>query len=179
LADISKLFIIQTAEIANSKVSLKDWIKEPKDMTVKLKKSDNTEVTLNIGGYTYDKASGKGTITVEDYKDIKDGSYQVVVQGLGYMSSQPFSFTVSKSGTQTPAVTFNITDFTAGDIVNSSNQLGSDGKINAYDFNAACTFYSSTKPVNEASSLNRASDLNRDGKVDISDIAYIINNWIE
>ena len=59
--------------------------------------------------------------------------------------------------------------FLAGDIVK-------DGKINIYDLSAVVSYFGTNNTVS-AESAYAKYDLNRDGKIDSKDVAYVLVSW--
>ena len=60
-------------------------------------------------------------------------------------------------------------DFLAGDIVK-------DNTINVYDLSAVVSYFGRTNDTSAYSKYARY-DLNRDGKIDSKDVAYVLVSW--
>ena len=59
--------------------------------------------------------------------------------------------------------------FLAGEIVK-------DGQINLYDLSAVVSYFGTINNVNAESAFAKY-DLNRDGKIDSRDVAYVLVSW--
>ena len=122
------------------------------------------------------------TLTVAD-KLTQNVAYTVKVEGAGYRTAR---YTVNMTGAKTlnfwnnvkdtavcveaSAGTARKTTFLAGDIVK-------DNQINIYDLSAVVSYFGQTGiGVTQASNYAKY-DLNRDGKIDSKDIAYVLVSW--
>ena len=110
-------------------------------------------------------------------------TYNITVEGAGYRTSR-YSVTMTKDKT----VNFwnNVKDndtvveegkysekknFLAGDIV-------ADNNINIYDLSAVVSYFATTNDTSAYSDYAKY-DLNRDGKIDSKDVAYVLVSWGE
>lgn len=146
------------------------------DMTVTIKGGKATDETINLGEMT------DGGYEIE--RDlVKDTPYTVTVSGAGYRTA---SYTVTLNDDKTLNFWNNVmttakaveedkdssaktTTFLAGEIVK-------DGKINIYDLSAVVSYFGTINNVSEASQYAQY-DLNRDGKVDSKDVAYVLASF--
>ena len=136
--------------------------------------SDNTDVAFATNTYTT-------TVADELTQNI---SYTVTVSGAGYRTAR---YTVTMTADKTlnfwnnvknnaevvevgsdPAKAKNVT-FLAGEIVKDNN-------INIYDLSAVVSYFGKNNSVN-AESAYAKYDLNRDGKIDSKDVAYVLVSW--
>ena len=133
--------------------------------------SDNTDVAYN-GGYNF-TVSGKLS---------ENNTYTVKVEGAGYRTAR---YTVTMTGNKTLNFWNNVKDnkmqveegvgeakattFLAGDIVK-------DGTINIYDLSAVVSYFGTDNLVAEHHEYAKY-DLNRDGKIDSKDVAYVLVSW--
>ena len=112
-------------------------------------------------------------------------AYTVTVSGAGYRTAR---YTVNLTNDKTLNFWNNVADnaievelgndaykkdvtFLAGDIVK-------DGKINIYDLSAVVSYFGTNNEV-DAESEYVKYDLNRDGKIDSKDVAYVLVSWGE
>lgn len=136
--------------------------------------SDNTDVAFATNTYTT-------TIADELTQNI---TYTVTVSGAGYRTSR---YTVTMTADKIlnfwnnvknnaevvevgsdPSKAKNVT-FLAGEIVKDNN-------INIYDLSAVVSYFGTNNTV-DASSQYAKYDLNRDGKIDSKDVAYVLVSW--
>ena len=134
--------------------------------------SDTTGVTYKDNSYTL-KIRNKLT---------QNTAYTVTVTGAGYRTAR---YTVTMTKTKTLNFWNNAkdadayieesvgmpkkTNFLAGDIVK-------DGKINIYDLSAVVSYFGTINNI-DAKSEYAKYDLNRDGKIDSKDVAYLLVSW--
>ncbi len=149
------------------------------------------EITGNIDGVhqtvTYDlggNMEADGTYVVEETRLVLNETYNVVVSGAGYRTAR-YTVTMTdakvlnfwnnvkdnavevEEGKASSAVTKN---FLAGDIV-------ADNNINIYDLSAVVSYFA-TEITDEADYDKYVKyDLNRDGKIDSKDVAYVLVSW--
>lgn len=129
----------------------------------------------------------KYTVTVSDAL-TKNTAYTVTVEGAGYRTAR---YTVNMTDNKTLNFWNNVKDannaavievgsdalkavtknFLAGDIV-------ADGKINIYDLSAVVSYFGTENDTDKVSQYAKY-DLNRDGKIDSKDIAYVLVSWGE
>jgi len=146
------------------------------------------EITGNIDGVTqtipYALGDGSGNnavYVVEEDRLVLNESYTVTVSGAGYRTAR-YTVTMTdnkklnfwnnvkdnkveiEEGKVSSAVELN---FLAGDIV-------ADNNINIYDLSAVVSYF--TQQATIANGYVKY-DLNRDGKIDSKDVAYILVSW--
>ncbi len=162
-----------------------DQVADYQDMKVVISGGDlekNLEYALGSDGkYTLD-ANGAYKLEVTDTL-TKDLAFTVTVSGAGYRTAR---YTVTMNADKTLNFWNNVKDnavnveekkdtsaknvtFLAGDIVK-------DGKINIYDLSAVVSYFGTINDVNEKSEYAKY-DLNRDGKIDSKDVAYVLVSW--
>ncbi len=123
------------------------------------------------------------TIEITNLLEINT-SYNVEVSGAGYRTAK---YTVTMTEDKTLNFWNNVKDnaveveekksssaknvtFLAGDIVK-------DGTINIYDLSAVVSYFGEIKLVEENKTTYAKYDLNRDGKIDSKDVAYVLVSW--
>ena len=123
------------------------------------------------------------TITVANLLEINT-AYTVEVSGAGYRTAK---YTVTMTEDKTLNFWNNVKDnkveveegkstsaknvtFLAGDIVK-------DSVINIYDLSAVVSYFGEIKLVEENMTQYAKYDLNRDGKIDSKDVAYVLVSW--
>ncbi|MGN0177890.1 MAG: dockerin type I domain-containing protein [Monoglobaceae bacterium] len=148
-----------------------------------------------------------GDITVYFGKNAPQGTENAELNGKTYSFTKPltqnvtYTVTVSGAGYRTARYTVNMNDnktlnfwnnvmdtaqvvevnkpdsavktnFLAGDIVKDNN-------INIYDLSAVVSYFGETGLINENGDANAYAryDLNRDGKIDSKDVAYVLVSW--
>ncbi|MBO5007950.1 MAG: hypothetical protein J6D26_03880 [Clostridia bacterium] len=145
-------------------------------------------VTVSGGDLTADKVIKLGTapvlentkaaVTYADGYEIVladeltlNTTYVVTVTGAGYRTAR-----ATVTMTEDKAVTFwnNVKDveganYLAGDIVK-------DNTINLYDLSAVVSYFGTNNTVTAKSDYAKY-DLNRDGKIDSKDVAYVLVSW--
>jgi len=149
------------------------------------------EITGNIDGVhqtvKYDlggNMKADGTYVVEETRLVLNETYNVVVSGAGYRTAR---YTVTMTKAKTLNFWNNVKDnaveveegkassaaaknFLAGDIVG-------DNQINIYDLSAVVSYFA-TEITDEADYDKYVKyDLNRDGKIDSKDVAYVLVSW--
>jgi len=148
------------------------------------------EITGNIDGvtqtipYALGDAANAGNIAayvVEEDRLVLNESYTVTVSGAGYRTAR---YTVTMTDNKTLNFWNNVKDnkveieegkassavelnFLAGDIV-------ADNNINIYDLSAVVSYFTQQATVTNG---YVKYDLNRDGKIDSKDVAYILVSW--
>ena len=144
------------------------------------------DIVYNLGSdasenVAWDSESAVYTLTVAD-KLTKNVAYTVKVEGAGYRTAR---YTVNMTGAKTLNFWNNVKDtavnveegvgtaknttFLAGDIVK-------DNQINIYDLSAVVSYFGTDDLVSEHPEYAKY-DLNRDGKIDSKDIAYVLVSW--
>lgn len=161
----------------NNKVA--DQLKAYQAMKVDIAGGDYSE-TIALGSDAVAQAAK--VYTVE--KDLPiNTAYTVTVSGAGYRTAR---YTVNLTSDKTLNFWNNVGDnaievelgneaykkdvtFLAGDIVK-------DGTINIYDLSAVVSYFGTINNV-DAESEYAKYDLNRDGKIDSKDVAYVLVSW--
>ncbi len=161
----------------NNKVA--DQKKAYQAMKVDIAGGDYSE-TIALGSDAVAQAAK--VYTVE--KDLPiNTAYTVTVSGAGYRTAR---YTVNLTSDKTLNFWNNVADnaievelgneaykkdvtFLAGDIVK-------DGTINIYDLSAVVSYFGTINNV-DAESEYAKYDLNRDGKIDSKDVAYVLVSW--
>lgn len=177
----------QEIKIPTRKLSIKiamnnsvvDQKKAYQAMKVDIAGGDYSE-TIALGSDAV--AQANKVYTVE--KDLPiNTAYTVTVSGAGYRTAR---YTVNLTSDKTLNFWNNVADnaievelgndaykkdvtFLAGDIVK-------DGKINIYDLSAVVSYFGTINNV-DAESEYAKYDLNRDGKIDSKDVAYVLVSW--
>lgn len=142
------------------------------------------------GAATYTAADetepAKYTVTVSDAL-TKNTAYTVTVEGAGYRTAR---YTVNMTDNKTLNFWNNVKDAANADVieVGSGKQavtknflagdIVADGKINLYDLSAVVSYFGTTNDTDKVSQYAKY-DLNRDGKIDSKDIAYVLVSWGE
>lgn len=154
------------------------------DMKVVVSGSDlaeNLEYALGTGENAIALENGAYKFDV-DGKLTENTAYTVTVSGAGYRTAR-YTVTMTDDKTlnfwnnakDTPAFieegkgTAKETNFLAGDIVK-------DGKINIYDLSAVVSYFGTNNLVSAHPEYAKY-DLNRDGKIDSKDVAYVLVSW--
>ena len=151
-------------------------------MTVTVTGDDIETLTYNLGNEM--TADGKYVIEIVDELTLNN-AYTVEVSGEGYRTAR---YTVTMTEEKELNFWNNVKDvaieveegksssaknvtFLAGDIVKDSN-------INIYDLSAVVSYFGTIDLKNngEAEKYIRY-DLNRDGKIDSKDVAYVLVSW--
>ena len=162
------------------------------DMTVVVSGGDLAEeIVIELGDTTYTtdldifgKSSAKYTVDAgADNKYIvtvsgalaSETTYTVTVKGAGYRTVRK-NITMSEDAAADNILTYwnNVkdadgADFLAGDIVK-------DNTINVYDLSAVVSYFGKANNTNAESKFAKY-DLNRDGKIDSKDVAYVLVSW--
>ena len=143
--------------------------------------AENIEYTLGSNGAV---ALENGAYKVDvDGKLTENTAYTVTVSGAGYRTAR---YTVTMTADKTLNFWNNVKDnavnveegknasaknvtFLAGDIVK-------DGKINIYDLSAVVSYFGENNLVSSHPEYAKY-DLNRDGKIDSKDVAYVLVSW--
>ena len=161
--------------------SISDQVKDYQKMKAVISGGDLTDdVTVDFGNDT-------GTVLNNNVYSFEkeltqNTTYTVTVKGEGYRTAR---YTVTMTGDKTlnfwnnakdtPAFieegkgTAKETNFLAGDIVK-------DGKINIYDLSAVVSYFGTNNLVSAHPEYAKY-DLNRDGKIDSKDVAYVLVSW--
>ena len=143
----------------------------------------NLEYKLGSDGEYKLDANGAYVLEVADTL-TENTAYTVTVSGAGYRTAR---YTVTMTGEKTLNFWNNVKDnaievetnnenskknvtFLAGDIVK-------DGKINIYDLSAVVSYFGESGLSAENHPEYAKYDLNRDGKIDSKDVAYVLVSW--
>ena len=154
------------------------------DMKVVISGSDlaqNLEYALGTDGATA-LASGAYKLVV-DGKLTENTAYTVTVSGAGYRTAR-YTVTMTADKTlnfwnnvkDTPAVVEEGKDASKKNVTFLAGDIVKDGKINIYDLSAVVSYFGTNNTVS-AESAYAKYDLNRDGKVDSKDVAYVLVSW--
>ena len=118
-------------------------------------------------------------------KDLltKNTAYTVTVEGAGYRTAR-YTVTMTADKTlnfwnnvkDTPAVVEVGKDTSAKSVTFLAGDIVTDGKLNIYDLSAVVSYFGTINDVN-AESAYAKYDLNRDGKIDSKDVAYVLVSW--
>ena len=177
----------QEIKIPTRKLSVKIYMNNK--VADQLKAYQAMKVDIAGGEYSETIALGSDAVaqaakvyTVE--KDLPiNTAYTVTVSGAGYRTAR---YTVNLTSDKTLNFWNNVADnaievelgndaykkdvtFLAGDIVK-------DGAINIYDLSAVVSYFGTINNV-DAESEYAKYDLNRDGKIDSKDVAYVLVSW--
>ena len=139
----------------------------------------------------YKLGTGEGATALEGgtYKLVVDGkltentAYTVTVSGAGYRTAR-YTVTMTADKTlnfwnnvkDTPAVVEEGKDASKKSVTFLAGDIVKDGKINIYDLSAVVSYFGAINDVN-AESAYAKYDLNRDGKIDSKDVAYVLVSW--
>lgn len=161
-----------------------DNVKAYQDMKVEITGNIdgvNKTVTYNLG--TDEVAMNNGSYVVTNANLVLNNAYTVTVAGAGYRTAR---YTVTMTDDKQLKFWNNVMDeaqvveigkdssvtkvtFLAGDIVK-------DNKINIYDLSAVVSYFGTNNTVTAKSDYAKY-DLNRDGKIDSKDVAYVLVSW--
>ncbi len=156
-----------------------------KDIVVDLGKDAVTEQAIGLeaekANANYSVAVADGyTVTVTDALTLNT-AYTVTVEGAGYRT---YRYTVTMTEEKTLNFWNNVKDndtvvekdkktakvtYLAGDIVK-------DSVINIYDLSAVVSYFGEAMSTTEYNAYAKY-DLNRDGKIDSKDVAYVLVSW--
>lgn len=149
-----------------------------------------TDMKVVVTGTDYEKtfelgeiANNKVVIEISD-ELVENTPYTVTVSGAGYRTAR---YTVTMNADKTlnfwnnaltnktevelyKASSAKDVTFLAGDIV-------SDNKINLFDLNAVVSYFGTEGIDVENASEYAKYDLNRDGKINSKDVAYVLASW--
>lgn len=153
------------------------------DMQVKVTGPSSYEKIISLGGTgTTAIVDNKAEITIEN-ELVYNTPYTVEVSGGGYRTAR---YTVTMNGDKTLKFWNNVLDnaasieedvstaktatFLAGDLVD-------DGNINIYDLSAVVSYFGQEAEDTTSAWDYARYDLNRDGKIDSTDVSYILISW--
>ena len=156
------------------------------DMTVAIKGGEVDE-TYKLGSdasnvVAWDETNNAYTLTISD-KLVANTAYTVTVSGAGYRTAR-YTVTMTADKTlnfwnnvkDTPAVVEEGSSTGAKSVTFLAGDIVKDGKINIYDLSAVVSYFGTINDVN-AESAYAKYDLNRDGKIDSKDVAYVLVSW--
>ena len=155
------------------------------DMTVTVKGGE-VDKTYALGtgsaNVAWDETANVYTVTVADTL-VVNTAYTVTVSGAGYRTAR-YTVTMTENKTlnfwnnvkDTPAVVEVGKDTSAKSVTFLAGDIVKDGKINIYDLSAVVSYFGTINDVN-AESAYAKYDLNRDGKIDSKDVAYVLVSW--
>ena len=136
--------------------------------------------TINLGT-EIPMTDGKYTVS-RDLSSIDGANYTVTVSGAGYRTARyTVNLTTNKRLTfwnnvmtaeqaiESGSTVKTNTNFLAGDIVKDNN-------INIYDLSAVVSYFGENNLVSAHPEYAKY-DLNRDGKIDSKDVAYVLVSW--
>ena len=162
--------------------AISDQLAAYQDMTVTISGGDlTTPIVKHLGKDEYTLTDNAYTVEIADIL-TQNTAYTVTVEGAGYRTAR---YTVTMTANKTLNFWNNVmdantyveasvgtpskTNFLAGDIVKDNN-------INIYDLSAVVSYFGTSNNVNAASAYAKY-DLNRDGKIDSKDVAYVLVSW--
>ena len=140
----------------------------------------------------YKLGTGEGATALEGgaYKLVVDGkltentAYTVTVSGAGYRTAR-YTVTMTADKTlnfwnnvkDTPAVVEEEKDASKKSVTFLAGDIVKDGKINIYDLSAVVSYFGESGLSAENRPEYAKYDLNRDGKIDSKDVAYVLVSW--
>ena len=121
---------------------------------------------------------------VVDRKLTKNTAYTVTVSGAGYRTAR-YTVTMNENKTlnfwnnvkDTPAVVEEGSTTGAKSVTFLAGDIVKDGKINIYDLSAVVSYFGESGLSVENHPEYAKYDLNRDGKIDSKDVAYVLVSW--
>ena len=174
--------------------------KEYQDMKVTVEGPDNYKTVIDFGngtssenlqkaenGVVYYSTDDFNTADKEGLDLVLNTAYTVTLEGAGYRTVK---YTVSMTESKTLNFWNNVKDnkvyvetsesgiekyaqnvtFLAGDIVKDNN-------INVYDLSAVVSYFGEIDLAEDNKVEYAKYDLNRDGKIDSKDVAYVLVSW--
>ena len=148
-------------------------------MSVTIKGGEYSE-TVQLGK---DEAAMKDGAYIIERDLVKNTPYTVEVSGAGYRTAR---YTVTMNDDKTLNFWNNAKDeavnveegkdSSAKNVTFLAGELVKDGKINVYDLSAVVSYFGTVNDVREGSPYAKY-DLNRDGKIDSKDVAYVLVSW--
>lgn len=153
------------------------------DMTVTVKGKDYDEsFKLGSDADAVAIAENKATIEIAE-KLVYNTPYTVEVSGAGYRTTgytvtmnadKTLNFWNNAKDTATAVETGK--DASAKKVTFLAGELVDDGIINIYDLSAVVSYFGTINDVTATSDYAKY-DLNRDGKIDSKDVAYVLVSW--
>ena len=163
--------------------SIFDQVKAYQKMKAVISGGDLTDdVTVDFGS---DAKALNGNVYSFTKELTKNTTYTVTVSGEGYRTAR---YTVTMTGNKTLNFWNNVkdtainveegvtTETTKKDVTFLAGDIVKDGKINIYDLSAVVSYFGTINNV-DAESEYAKYDLNRDGKIDSKDVAYVLVSW--
>lgn len=154
------------------------------DMQVKVTGPSSYENTIKLGGTGATAiVDNKAEITIEN-ELVYNTPYTVEVSGAGYRTAR---YTVTMNADKTLNFWNNVLDNAASieeDVSTAKNatflagDLVDDGKINIYDLSAVVSYFGQEAEDTTSAWDYVRYDLNRDGKIDSTDVSYILISWL-
>ena len=155
------------------------------DMKVVISGSDlarNLEYALGTDGAI--ALEGGAYKLVVDGKLTENTAYTVTVSGAGYRTAR-YTVTMTADKTlnfwnnvkDTPAVVEEGKDASKKSVTFLAGDIVKDGKINIYDLSAVVSYFGESGLSVENHPEYAKYDLNRDGKIDSKDVAYVLVSW--
>ena len=151
------------------------------DIVYNLGNNASTNVSWTAAGET---ATAAYTLTVAGELTYNT-AYTVKVEGVGYRTAR---YTVNMTGAKTLNFWNNVkdtainveegvtTDTTKKNVTFLAGDIVKDNQINIYDLSAVVSYFGTDNLVSEHPEYAKY-DLNRDGKIDSKDIAYVLVSW--
>ena len=143
---------------------------------------ENLVYKLGTGNNAIALENGAYVLNISD-KLTKDLAFTVTVSGAGYRTAR---YTVTMTADKvlnfwnnvkdTPAVVEEGSSTGAKSVTFLAGDIVKDGKINIYDLSAVVSYFGTINNVNDKSEYAKY-DLNRDGKIDSKDVAYVLVSW--
>ena len=157
------------------------------DMAVAIKGGEVDE-TYKLGSdasnvVAWGEANNAYTLTISD-KLVANTAYTVTVSGAGYRTAR-YTVTMNENKTlnfwnnvkDTPAVVEEGSTTGAKSVTFLAGDIVKDGKINIYDLSAVVSYFGESGLSVENHPEYAKYDLNRDGKIDSKDVAYVLVSW--
>ena len=155
------------------------------DMKVVISGGDLPEnLAYDLGSDVANKLNADGAYVLEvEGKLTENTAYTVTVSGAGYRTAR-YTVTMTADKTlnfwnnvkDTPAVVEEGKDASKKSVTFLAGDIVTDGKINIYDLSAVVSYFGTINDVNAESEYAKY-DLNRDGKIDSKDVAYVLVSW--
>ena len=164
--------------------AIEDQAADYQDMKVVISGGDLPEnLAYDLGTDGAIALEGGAYKLVVDGKLTENTAYTVTVSGAGYRTAR-YTVTMTADKTlnfwnnvkDTPAVVEEGKDASKKSVTFLAGDIVKDGKINIYDLSAVVSYFGTNNTVS-AESAYAKYDLNRDGKIDSKDVAYVLVSW--
>ena len=165
--------------------AIADQAADYQDMKVVISGGDLPEnLAYDLGSDVANKLNADGAYVLEvEGKLTENTAYTVTVSGAGYRTAR-YTVTMNENKTlnfwnnvkDTPAVVEEGKDASKKSVTFLAGDIVKDGKINIYDLSAVVSYFGTNNTVS-AESAYAKYDLNRDGKIDSKDVAYVLVSW--